>query len=334
MLDAGHRRVALITALVGAFAGVPSLVASYHTRTSTSADWLLRSDKFMAIGRFSELNIPLPVLIMIAVIAVIVWIYRRDLILPWSLAVAGLVLMNQQIITGLQIENFHWSYVCGPCLSLLIGLISAGWFTNVRAKHVRRCLVVVSGLCLVTGFWLRWVEAVRTKEVVEILGIYRDYREQRLSTGASFRLAEGAVIAADEMTADWAAILERSRPLANYWVMLSPSVDNDEWDMRIALNSYLLGLDQPAFRSEQEAVLSRPGFQGPWGRDRVEFERRIESRMTWYNKIASRLETYLIRSSMRYVWLPQGHMPPGDRTIWTDCTDRAVLGDLGVSHVC
>ena len=134
-------------------------------------------------------------------------------------------------------------------------------------------------------------------------------------------LGAGSVIAAEELTAEWAAILERSRPLANYWVMLSPSVKNDEWDLRIALNSYLLGQGRPAFLSAQKAALSGRGFRGPWGRDHAQFTRRLDSRLSWYDTISAQPERYLAQTHLRYVWLSRGHEPPGDRTLWTKCQD-------------
>jgi hypothetical protein len=113
--------------------------------------------------------------------------------------------------------------------------------------------------------------------------------------------------------------------LAWYWVArwhhVSPSVRNDEWDMRIALNSYLLGQRRPAFLSEQTSALSAPGFQGPWGRHRVQFARRLDSRLSWYDQIAAQPEVYLAQTHLRYVWLPPGHAPPGDRAHWTECQD-------------
>ena len=83
------------------------------------------------------------------------------------------------------------------------------------------------------------------------------------------------------------------------------------------LNAYLLGRDRPTFLSEQEAALSAPGFQGPWGRDRAELMRRLDSRRSWYDRIAA---------SRRFTWLEpihatcgchRAHRPPGDKTLWT-----------------
>jgi hypothetical protein len=315
--DTGHRRVSLNSALIGGFVAIPSLVASYRTQASTPVDWLHRSDKFLAIGRFTELSIPLPAVVLLVLTALIVARHRRELALIWSLALAGLVLMNHQVITALQLENFHWLYVAGPSLSLLVGLLVASPLSDCRATVVPGCVVVMSALCLVTGGWLRSIEAVKTKEVVEILEIYRAYREQRVRDPFARALVADSVVAGEELTTDWAAILERSRPLANYWIMLSPSVTNDDWDLRIALNSYLMGESRLAFVSEQKAALSRPGFRGPWGSDQVAFARRLDSRLAWYDKIAAQPEVYLAHTHLRYVWLPRGQAPPGVRSLWT-----------------
>ena len=126
--------------------------------------------------------------------------------------------------------------------------------------RVRRCGPVPGD-----GGWLRWTEAVRTREVVEILGVYREYRDQRLQRSGAPRLVPGSVIAADELTADWAAILERARPLANYWIMLSPSVNNDEWDLRIALNALSLGARSAGVSRGTRGCALCPGISGPVG---------------------------------------------------------------------
>ena len=93
VLDPGHRRTLLNSALIGGMLGIPSLIASFRTRASTSVDWLHRSDKLLAIPRFSELNFPMPAVVLLMLTAVVVVRYRRELILTWSTAAAGLVLI-------------------------------------------------------------------------------------------------------------------------------------------------------------------------------------------------------------------------------------------------
>jgi hypothetical protein len=138
VFDAGHRRVSWDTAWIGGLLGIPSLVSSYLVKRATAPDWLLRSDKFLAIDRFSELRFPKPAVLLLVIGLFVVWRHRRELILLWSLAASGLALMNHQLITRLQIENFHWAYVCGPSLSLLVGLLLIGGLSRVPRSRGSR----------------------------------------------------------------------------------------------------------------------------------------------------------------------------------------------------
>jgi hypothetical protein len=316
VLDPPHRRLSLHSGAIGGLLAVPTLCLSMQTWASASADWLHRSDKFLHIPHFAELILPLPAVILLALTILAVKRYRRELILTWSAAAAGLGLMNHQVVTGLQIENFHWVYVAGPCLSLLVVQLLAGAIPSRNKPFFVWPALFLSGMCLIVGIWLRGIEATRTKEVIEILSVFRDYREQRLRDAGTARLKVDSVVAGDELAVDWAAILERAWPLANYWVMLGPSVTDEEWDLSIALNSYLLGNNRSAFVDEQTAILTAPGFRGPWGRDRSQLARRLESRLQCYNEIAADPEKYLTRAHLRYVWLKAGRTPPGDRGHW------------------
>jgi hypothetical protein len=100
--------------------------------------------------------------------------------------------------------------------------------------------------------------------------------------------------------------------------MLSPTVDNDDWDFRIALNAYCLGQHPDAFRREQVNALHRPGFLGPWGRDPAKMERRIASRLDWFERILSQPERYLERGGVSYAILPSGLVPAGGRQRWLE----------------
>ena len=86
------------------------------------------------------------------------------------------------------------------------------------------------------------------------------------------------MIGGDEQFVDFAVIVENERPAMAYAVYLSPSIDNTEWEQRIALNGYLLGLDRASFKAEQVSRLTPPpkAYQwGPWARDPAERARRI-----------------------------------------------------------
>lgn len=310
VLDAGHRRVYFHTSWIGGFIGVPSLASGVLLKQSTSSEWLLRHDLFLPISRFSELLIPKLALVLLVVGLVWVWFRRKDLIYLWALSASGLALANHQILTGLQLENFHWVYVWGPSLSLLFVLLIAEVVCD-RAPWPRLsvwALVAVCSLHLTAGVWMRAMEATKTRQPIEILANYRRYRDQRFGPQAT-GLAPNAVVAGEKGFVDLAVILENQRPLDHHSVVFSPSVDNAEWDARIALNGYLRGLNRLAFEGEQRAVLEA-GVWGPWARDPVRRAEQLVNRIASYDAILADPSAALKRFGVRYVALPTGQTSP------------------------
>ncbi|MBX6311807.1 MAG: hypothetical protein IRY99_02635 [Isosphaeraceae bacterium] len=307
-LDASHRWVYFHTGWIGGLCGLPALINNALLRYSTSSDWLQRSDKFMPIGRFDELLLPKSALVLLLVGLVWVWLRRRELTYLWSLAFSGLFLLNQQVLTGLQIENFHWIYVYGPCLSLLLALLVAGEF--LRADLPRPALAalwLLGAVHLADGFWLRAQEALRTRQTREILADFACYRQQRLG-GPTERLAPNAVLAGAPEFLELGAILEDQRPLDHYCLLLSPSIDDAEWDRRVALNDYLRGFDRADFARCQEATLSK-GW-GPWVRDVALRAKRLAARLSAFDAIRAHPAAALEEFAVRYVALPANQPPP------------------------
>lgn len=321
LLDPDSRKIYFQTGWIGGLIGLPSLISGFLLKRTTLPDWLQRSDKFLPISRLSELLIPTGAIILLIVCLLWVRYHRRDLIHLWSLAAAGILLANHQFLTGLQIENFHWLYVWGPSLSLLIILLVAGTLSGFLAHHrawMRPAvcgIVVFCSLHLAAGVWLRVVEATQTREPREILETYQKYQAQRLKI-ATGKLAPNAVIAGEQGFVDLAVILENQRPLDHYAVVLSPAVSNAEWDTRISLNAYLQGLNHEAFEAEQRRVLESNHW-GPWARDPEKLAERIKDRLAAYDAVASNPGEALTRFKVRYVALPASQaVPPSLDSGW------------------
>ena len=254
-LDAGHRRVYWHTGWIGGLIGLPALVGDVILSRSGSTDWLQRADKFLPIGRFDELLLPKGPIVLLAVTFVWVRWKRRDLTYLWALIASGLALVNHQVVTRLQIENWHWIHVWGPGLTCMLVLLVVPALLAARQTRAVPSAVLACTLATVAvGLWLRAEEALRTREVVEILQTYREYRAQRLTPSAP-ELSGNAVVAGDSRFLELAAVLENQRPLAGYIAYLSPSVNDHELDERIALNACLLGLSHAAFAADQRRVL-------------------------------------------------------------------------------
>jgi len=311
VLDARHRKVYFWAGALGGLVGLPAILANMALKASSSPDFGPRLDLFLPIARFSEFQVPLPAAALLVACLAWTWARRWDLIYLWCLAASGLFLMNGQVLTGLQIQNFHWLYALGPALSLLAVLLVQGEVARARAwpRGATRALLVAAGLYLGVGLWLRGVEALRTRETREILASYERYRAQRLRPGAP-ALAPGSVLAGRQDFVNLAIILERQVPLSHNEVNHSPATSNEEWDARIALNAYLLGLTRPAFEAGESALL-RGGGWGPWGRHEADQDRRLASRLARYDADAADPPAALDRYHVRYFASEPGRLPAG-----------------------
>jgi hypothetical protein len=313
ILDVGHRRVYLEAGLIGGLAGLPQVVSTALTRRDASPDWPLRVDVFYPVPRFSWPEIGKGYVLGVAVLAALLaWILarRRDLIAPWALAASGLAMLNHQVVTGLQMQNFHYHYVSGPILSLVLLLVLAPTIGD-RAARSRWWAWGLAAAVLAhfaAGLWLRGIESTRSRASADRMANYQEYREQRLGPGSP-RLAHGAVMAGAPDFVDFAVVLEDQRPLAHYSLVLSPGTGNAEYDERETLNSILLGVDRAAFEGKLRAPFVGPGV---WSRDRdpITREALILDRLAFYDAIRADPDRALDRYHVRYVALPVGHPAP------------------------
>src|SRR5258708_23980887 len=247
LFDAKQRKMYFSIACIGFIVGFPSLLATFLLKRTSSPDWPVRMDLALPIPRFSELLLPKIGIVLLAGLFVWIWKWRRDLIYIWTVALSAMLLLNHQILTSMQTENFHWTYVWGTCLTFLIMLAMADGLAQFArlTKIAPFAIGAFLAAHLAAGLWLRVVEVSKTKESVEFTTTYARYHEQQIS--AHFQFVPNSVIAGEKEFIDFAIIVNNLRPLDHYAVVVSPSVSNLEWDSRIALNGFLLGLDRETF---------------------------------------------------------------------------------------
>jgi glycosyltransferase involved in cell wall biosynthesis len=327
ILEAGHRRIYVHTAWIGGLLGIPAVISGYLLKHSGLSDWSLRNDYFLPIFRFSELLIPKLAIAVLVAGLVWVWLRRRDLLHLWALAAAGLLLANHQVATSLQINNFHWSYVWGPAVSLLLVLLVAG---EVRHVHWRPAAawtaLFLAGGHLAAGFWLRGVEATHSRESVELAGNYQKYSSQRLGALCA-RLAPNAVLGGEKSFVDLAAIMENQRPLYHYAADLSPAVSNDEWNQRIALNAFLRGVSERTFAVAQKEAVAE-WVLGPWPRDPARQAELFRARLACYTRVMADPNSAVEKFGVRYVALAADRSPPAyPRSDW-NCIQKGPYWSL------
>ena len=306
LLDAGHRRVYFHTGWIGGLIGLPAIVAGAMLKKG-SPEWLHRTDNFLPIARLSELEFPRLAMVVIPVTFAWVLLRRRDLIHLWALTLAGLLLLNHQVVTGLQIQNFHWTYVWGPGVSLLLVLLTWGELSRRRPwpRGLAWALAALAAFEVGAGLWLRVFEAGRTASTVSALATFQEYRSQRLAPGVA-PLEPNAVVAGDDGFVAASSIFENQRCLAHYPAMYSPAIDAAEWSERVALEAFLDGTGRSEFERSEGRKLAE-GW-GPWNGDRNPALRAEElaRRLRLYDAIAADPADAIRRYRVRYVGVHTG----------------------------
>jgi hypothetical protein len=284
LVDRGRWRVYLPVIGIGIVVGLPALIASAQFRIEHGSEWLLRMDKFLPVGRFDELLIPRVSIALLA--AGWFWALRRGRDWLWlvAIATAALLLLNQTMLTGFQLENFHWNFALGPALSLLVVLAVADLCERLPLRVARMGRLLGAGLAaftVVAGGWLYARAAVALPENIHIQHAATSFRAQT----AGLMLSDSGAVAGDPDFQYLAAVGFGLRPLAGYSAVLSP-ISDAELDMRVALNAHLLGWSRDRFRADQDAAL-RVAKWGREARSAEAREARLAARMAAWDRVAA-----------------------------------------------
>ena len=252
VLDPKGRKLYAVTAVTGLLIGLPAVIDGARVKAAYPIDWLHRTDKFVKIGRFDELL--LPKLNIVVWLLTTHWVFKRrpELIYWWAIVGTGFACTNSQIVTQLQIENFHWLYAPGIALSLLLATWGASFFDEGREqtgepdrpRNRLRWLSAAVALQVIIGFGLRAAEATRSAETIQWTKVAESLR------GGSHMIPDGAVIAGDREGVMLLAASREIYPLSGKFLEYCAEVKDDELDERIVLNLFLLGLDADEARAE------------------------------------------------------------------------------------
>ena len=303
LLDPKGRRLYLGVLAAGVVIGVPSLLASSAAKASTPPDWLLRTDKFVPIGRFDELLVPKAPAALWLLSAPWVFARRRELAYLWCCAGGALACLNHQVVTRLQIENFHWMMAVGPPLCLLLAGLLTPWFRG-RGRLALLGAVVAAQVGL--GFGLRWLEATRTAETA----FWADVYERLTTDNVLAAIPPGAVLAGDPTAIQFCAALAEVYPLSGRLAEFCSGVTDAELDERLMLNLFLSGLDRGEARGEATRPPGVLGWEAAATRsDRLAREQR-ERRLALVDAIWSDPSPAAARLGPTHILLPAGAEHP------------------------
>lgn len=258
-LDPAGRRTYGRMLVAGLVVAAPAVVAGAWIKSGTPPDWLLRTGKFVPVGRLDRGRLILPKVLILewAVAGWFVLRRRRDLLLLWCSTAAGLALANQQVVTGMELENFHWTYAYGLAFSLLLPLLILPGLSRWKGwRWAVPGLIVVQ---VMLGVALRAFESTQSAETVADRARLVAWR------GEGLDLPPGAVLAGPEPLLLLIAAVEDVDPLSGRLVEFSSAATDVERDRRVALNRLLSPVadestsSAPSSPTIAEAIEADPG---------------------------------------------------------------------------
>jgi hypothetical protein len=265
---------------------------------------------FDLLPRFSVFLLPKVALFVLALTGV--WIWRKprhEGLYLWCLALAGLLLENNHIVTGLNLAAGHWRFIWGPALGILflttlVELMENRWSLAGPAAIVAfACFVLLE---CAAGIALRRIEITRSINGNRILSGYKDFVEQNRISGP-LSLPAGTIIAGDGAYGDLATIFDGTIPFAGYPAFLSLSLGDSAWEFREALNAHLLGLNQSEFR-QQATIL---GQRYAWGESDPSNSLKVEDDlMRAYGELDNSPDSLISQFHIAYVALRVGQPTP------------------------
>lgn len=303
-LDRKNARTYFLIGLTGTLLGLPAMWSNYQYTRTFATDWMNRTQKFVPIPRFHDILLPRLTIALMALSGCIIFRAQRDLRVLWCLALAGLLLINHQVLTARDVENYHWNYALGPTLAIVCIVILMRWFGLLLSPWVGTVLgVVFLGILVVPAFSLRQAEASRWGQSQMLLKDLRLYRQQ--TSSYSHPCQPGSVIAGHRHYVEFAMVLEGLRPLDSFALLYSARMSDPEWNERVALNAFTRGLTRSGFIADQERWSQR-NIWGNWVHDESKLHRLLGDRLAAYDRIAGEPTAYWNRFGVRYVALIRG----------------------------
>jgi len=311
-LDAAGRRVYFHTVWIGGIIGAPGLVHDYLLKSALSTEAMQRFGYFVPMPRLHGLMLPRSMIVLLPLLLIWLWRIRRlELTYLWTLALVGLVLNNVGAIIGLDLQQGHWRFVWGTAVEILLVILVVDWARKrFRWSPIAtRISLGALGLYVIMTLFLEGFDVLRTQACRKVFLAYQLYSVQQ-SHASEIKLTPRTTIAGDERYVDLAMITRNLLPLYNYAVLLSPTTTDHDWELRFALNAYLMGVDTRMFHAKVQRFASTYQY-GPWpygesGGRAALFEQLVSA----YRQVTEAPSAFLNRFGVRYLALPSGNGPP------------------------
>jgi hypothetical protein len=211
---------------------------------------------------------------------------------------AGVALSVADFVTGINLQNQHWSWIAAPLMHILA--VAAALDLIMRWKPTQHmpawvCALLVSAY-LANGIYLTGsIHLIGARSHNYAGTIYSEYKQQRLVAGVP-PLRPDAVIAGDANFVDLASAAERQRPLAGGFLENNMLFGDAERRTRFVLDRYLSGSNR-----ESLAVLLNDSSIPP---------ERFGAYLDAFDKVSRDSERFINALRVRYLVLPATQRAP------------------------
>jgi hypothetical protein len=300
LLDRPARRVYVNTFVIGFVAGLPQLVRDVWVRHLASADALNRFLFYTGLPAHASISVPYGSILVLCGLGYWIWRERKyDLIYLWSLALGGVVLGRQGLVTGDFLHEYHWDWLWPPFRTILVIIVLAPLW---RLVLQRRALAWATVLMVVAYAGLGPQVAGASFDP-DLADAYVKYRAQRMEAPAT-PLARDSVIAGDVRFCELAAVAEDQRSLVFDFLASSMAVDDASWVAREALNGVLEGSSRAAFAHQARAMTDE--LWGAQPRRDAEDTALLRS----FDEFSRDPTAAADSRNVRYVAIPEASPPP------------------------
>lgn len=250
-------------------------------------------------------------------IASLSWKWSNKLAFAGCLTLAGYLLRNSAVVTRLEFENYHWSYLQGLGISLTWMIL--GLRVLPSSSWVSFCVLAVG--TVVAAFAFVW-RAEEPKHCRETISLNETLRELTLLADDLQRLSPDTSLAGPDETRV-AILFGRCGQLYNVPHTSHRSlIPDDEVHLRHAANAWLQGVSEEQYRidARDPHFSMTPSSRPEWQADAV-----AESRMMLFQEIEknpTKIERFQANAILTRRTAPR---PRGDGWIETARTNEWIL---------
>jgi hypothetical protein len=299
----------------GLLLGLPQIISNAQTVASPTykptLERMSRPRHLPAGSRFRAVNLMNRWVVgklLVGAVAILA-LRLRGLGLFWWLSLAGYALSNSAIVTGLEFENYHWSYVTSPMSEILmlgiVGKVLDRWLASVpwlMGAFWVAPLAIVGAAVL-----FRPYEALKAPEAAEATRLIEELRPLRPALSE----LEADCSLAGPRVANFAILFTRAGQLFDQPHSIQSSlISGQEGHERFALNHWLMGIKHAEF-----VPLARPKtfHTGPDPEEPGALDEAAETRIRLFDEIdgdSSKASELLLRYRPCALILPSDAEPP------------------------